>query len=103
MVVVSVMYPGASGESFDHPYYTGTHIPLVRERWGDMGLRGVRLLRGAQGPDGAKPTYAMMALLEFESMDAFQRAAARHGAELFGDIPNFTDAKPVVQFNTDAV
>ena len=102
MVVVSVMYPGASGESFDHAYYTGTHIPLVRERWGGMGLRGIRLLRGTGTPDGAKPSYSMVALLDFESMEAFQGAAARHGAELFGDIPNFTDAKPIVQFNTDA-
>ena len=102
MVVVSVMYPGASGESFDHAYYTGTHIPLVRERWGSMGLRDVRLLRGTGTPDGAKPPYSMVALLEFESMEAFGSAAAQHGAELFGDIPNFTDAKPVVQFNTDA-
>ena len=99
MPVITVMYPGADGATFDHEYYMRTHIPLVRSRWEGMGLRDVRVMRGMAGPDGAAPTYSAMALLDFASMDAFKDAAAKHGAEIFADIPNFTNVKPVVQIN----
>ncbi len=99
MVVVSVMYPASGGEKFDHAYYMAHHMPLVHKRWDSMGLQGAEVLRGMTGPDGAKPAFSTVALLRFTSMDAFKAAADAHGAELFGDIPNFTDAKPTVQFS----
>lgn len=100
MVVVSVLYPASDGEDFNHDYYMTSHIPLVRKRWASMGLHDVEVLRGVPGPDGTKPAFNAMALLRFESLDAFKAAAGAHGAELFGDIPNFTNAKPTVQFNS---
>lgn len=102
MVIIAVMYPAGGGETFDHAYYMGTHIPLVRDRWGSMGLQGVEVLRGTPGPDGAKPTFSTVALLRFASMDAFKKAADAHGAEIFADIPRFTNATPTLQFNETA-
>lgn len=99
MPVISVMYPSADGATFDETYYMQTHMKLVRERWGSMGLRHATVLRGVKGPDGAAPTYSTMALLDFESLEQFKAAAAAHGKEIFADIPNFTTAQPVVQFN----
>ncbi len=99
MVVVSVLYPASGGETFDHAYYMAHHMPLVHKRWESMGLQGAEVLRGMPGPDGAKPAFNTMTLLRFTSMDAFKAATDAHGAELFGDIPNFTNAKPTVQFN----
>lgn len=101
MIVVSVLYPASGGETFDHDYYMRSHIPLVRQRWEGMGLQKVEVLRGMAGPDGGKPAFSTMALLSFTSMDAFKAAADAHGAELFGDIPNFTTAKPTVQVNSN--
>ena len=99
MVVVAVMYPGSGGEKFDHEYYMAKHMPLVHKRWDGMGLQGAEVLRGMPGPGDAKPAFNVMTLLRFASADAFKAASDAHGAELFGDIPNFTDAKPTVQFN----
>ena len=99
MVVVSVLYPAQPGESFDHTYYNATHIPLVKRLWGGLGLRDVQVLRGIDGPDGGKPTWLAIALLTFGSAQEFGAAAAQHGKEIFGDIPNFTRIAPVVQFN----
>lgn len=99
MPVIAVMYPSADGATFDEGYYTQTHIPLVRRHWEAMGLSGVKLMRGVKGPDGSAPTYVMTALLTFGSMDAFAAAAKAHGKEIFADIPNFTNAQPVIQFN----
>lgn len=99
MLTVAVMYPGADGATFDHDYYLAAHIPLVRRLWEPMGLTEVRLLRGAEGPDGTAPTYVMVALLTFRDADSFTAAAGKHGREIFKDIPNFTNAQPVMQYN----
>ena len=99
MPVIAVMYPSAGDARFDESYYMQTHMPLVRRHWEGMGLSDVRIMRGVPGPDGVAPTYMMTALLTFGSMDEFKAAAAKHAKEIFADIPNFTDAKPVVQFN----
>lgn len=94
MLVVSVMYPAGK---FDHGYYGCTHLPLVRERWGGMGLQDIRVLRGTDGPDGAPPAWQLITMMNFDSMDALKQAVGAHGREIFADIPNFTDGTPVVQ------
>ena len=99
MIVVSVMYPGASEGSFDERYYMEKHIPLVRDRWTGLGLKDVQVLRGTGTPDGSPPMYRTIALLTFGSLAEFQAAGKAHGREIFADIPQFTTVQPVVQIN----
>jgi uncharacterized protein (TIGR02118 family) len=99
MILVSVMYPSSSESTFDHDYYLQKHIPLVKERWGSMGLEDVLLVRGVGTPDGSPPPYQVMALLSFRAMEDFQNAAAAHAQEIFDDIPRFTSVQPVVQIS----
>ena len=99
MLVLSVMYPATDGAQFDVGYYMDTHIPLVRRLWSGLGLQELRVLQGHPGPDGAGPAQVMIALLTFASREAFAAAAAQHGGEIFADIANFTDIRPVLQFN----
>lgn len=99
MLVISVFYPATGNATFDFAYYTNSHIPLVQQRWGGMGLQEVQVLKGSAGPDGAGPTYLLVTLLTFQSAEAFGAAAAEHGAEIFADIPHFTNQSPVLQFN----
>jgi len=37
--------------------------------------------------------------LVFSSVKEFEEALAKHGSEIIGDIPNFTDVQPTIQFN----
>lgn len=97
MILVSVMYP--AGPAFDMGYYLSHHMPLVRERWSSMGLHEAKVVKGTGTPDGAAALFQVIALLTFESIEAFGKAAAAHGAEIFGDIPKFTDGQAQVQFN----
>jgi uncharacterized protein (TIGR02118 family) len=99
MLLVSVMYPSKPGSSFDRDYYLQKHMPLVKERWGPMGLENVQVVRGIDIADGRPQPYQVMALLTFRSMADFQAAADAHGQELFGDIPNFSNVQPVVQIS----
>lgn len=96
-MIVSVMYP-ATGKKFDLDYYLNKHVPMVRRLWGPLGLKGAQVLRGTGAPNGGA-TYQLMALLDFGSLAQFQEAAKQHGKEVMGDIANFTDVQPVVQFN----
>jgi uncharacterized protein (TIGR02118 family) len=95
MFAVVVMYPPSS--RFDLDYYLKTHMPLVQSRWGSMGLKHYTVLRGTGGPGGEPRNYQIVAVLNFEREGQFQEAAAQHGAEIMGDIPNFTDAQPTIQ------
>ena len=99
MVLVSVLYPAQPGARFDERYYLDRHIPLVRRHWEGMGLSEVRLLRGTGTPTGEAAPRRVIALLSFASAAALAEAVAAHGAEIFADIPNFTDVTPVVQVN----
>jgi uncharacterized protein (TIGR02118 family) len=94
------MYPASPAATFDFGYYMETHMPLVQRLWRDLGLQDARVLRGGPAPDGAAPIYLVMTLLSFASLEAFKDAAAQHGKEIFADIPNFTSAQPILQFNT---
>jgi uncharacterized protein (TIGR02118 family) len=98
-MIVSVMYQVGPAQKFDLDYYMKTHIPLVSSRWNTMGLKGAQVLRGIGSPSGDAATYHIIALLDFESVDAFKAAGEAHGKEIFADIPNFTDTQPTIQFN----
>ena len=102
MVLVSVMYPIGSGNKFDMDYYLTRHMPLVSERWSPMGLHEAKVIKGVATPDGSAVPYPVIALLTWDSAEAFKTAADTHGEEIFGDIPNFTDVQPAVQINEHA-
>jgi uncharacterized protein (TIGR02118 family) len=99
MLLVSVMFPGGPGASFNQDYYLQRHIPLVKEWWGSMVLEDVRIVRGVGTPDGSSPPYQIIGLLSFRSMQDFQNAAAAHVQDIVVDIPNFTNVQPIVQIN----
>jgi len=99
MVVLSLFYPNQSSGQFDEDYYVNRHVPLVRERWGPMGLTDIRLLRGIGTPDGALAPYRVVALVTFDSAEALSQALDSHRDEIFASIPRYTDIEPVIQIS----
>lgn len=99
MVAVTVLYPQTESSHFDYEYYAAKHLPLVKARWGSMGLEEAEFLRGSAAMDGAAPAFALIATLVFSSQQAMNAALAAHGAEILGDIPNYTDVQPLMQVN----
>jgi uncharacterized protein (TIGR02118 family) len=99
MITLSVLYPRTAGSSFNLDYYLQKHIPLVKERFGHTGLTAVSLLEGTGTLEGGSPHFAMIALLHFGSIDDVRNSIEKHGAEVVGDIPNFTGVQPVLQLN----
>ena len=99
MIKVTVLYPYSAGTKFDMAYYTSKHMPMVKNLCGpacksisaDLGLSG--------GEPGSKPPYIAIGYLTFESVDSFQKAFAPNAAQILGDIPNYTNAQPVLQIS----
>ncbi len=101
MVKISILYPNRAGSRFDMPYYVEKHMPLsIRLLGAHPGFRGVSVERGATGvPPETAPAYVAMCHFEFESAEAFLDAFMPHAQTLQGDIANYTDVEPVIQFN----
>lgn len=101
-VTITVQYPNTPGSKFDMDYYLQTHVPLVKERWLGNGMSEARAVKGVASGDPSVPAlYQVIALLRFDSADAFQNAIGEHGAEIMADIAKFTDVSPVLQISED--
>ena len=97
MIRVSVLYPNRPGVRFDLGYYGGAHMALVRECLGEACL-GIAVDRGVSGAAPGSPApFVAVGHLFFASLEAFQQSFAPHAARIMGDLPNFTDAEPLVQ------
>ena len=99
MIKFSVMYPYAPDARFDHTYYRDKHMPLLKARMGDACLRYTIDKGLAGGAPGAPPTYVGMCHVYADSVDSFQKAFGPHADEILGDIKNYTDIAPVLQFS----
>ncbi len=97
-MIVTVLYPKTERSTFDHSYYMSKHLPLVAARWTPHGLVSTRVMQGT-GSLGGPPAFELMALMEFPSREAFLAAAGTPADEIMGDIKNFTNVEPIVQFN----
>lgn len=99
MIKVSVLYPNRPGVRFDLDYYCATHLPLVRQCLGEACL-AVEVDQGlASDRPGSVAPFVAMGHLLFASVEAFQAAFAPHAERIMGDLPNFTDAVPLVQIS----
>jgi len=96
---LTVLYPAKDGETFNYDYYFNNHHKLVVSRLKPEGLVSCEFDRGVSDPGGGKAPYLAIAYLKFNSADALQKALAKHGAEIVGDIPNYTKIEPIMQVN----
>lgn len=101
MVKISILYPNIKGSKFDFSYYTETHMPLsIKHLSVHPGFKGVSVERGLMGlVAGSEPPYLAMCHFLFTSVEDFVAAFMPHAPLLQGDIVNYTDIEPVVQFN----
>jgi len=100
-VRISILYPNRAGARFDLRYYVETHMPRSIELLSaHPGFRNVSVERGvAGGEPGSQSAYVAICHYGFESVEDFIAAFMPHAAELQGDMRNYTDITPVIQFN----
>lgn len=89
MIKVSVTYPTAEGSTFDHDYYSATHIPMCKSAWSPV---KTEVDKGIDGPNAAAVHFY------FDSMESFQGAFASSGTGgVMADVANYTNIAPVLQ------
>lgn len=98
MIRVSVLYPGGDGKAFDIAYYCEKHIPLVQRLLG-AALKRVSVDFGIGSADGSAAPYMAIGYLEFDSVEAYRVAFGPHAAPIQGDVPNYTNARPIIQIS----
>jgi len=99
MIKVSVMYPNGPEARFDDAYYRERHMPMVKRLMGDTCKYYTVERALAGGTAEANAPYIAMGHLFCDSLDAFQAGFGPHTKEIMGDIPNYTNQKPVVQIS----
>jgi uncharacterized protein (TIGR02118 family) len=101
MYIITIHYPNADGATFDFDYYRTKHLPEVGKAFGPFGLGYASVLKGEESADGSPPAYFITTILSFRDEKGARDALASEGGRaLAADVPNFTTAKPQVQFNT---
>ena len=99
MIRVSVLYPTSGPESFDQDYYFKSHYKLVCDKLKPEGMTSAQFDKGLADGGGGKPPFHAVAHLVFPSIETFQKAMAKHGREIMGDVPNYTKIAPLMQIN----
>ena len=99
MIKVSVLYPNGEGKQFNMDYYSSTHVQLVGKLLGEA-LKGatIELGLGSAAP-GAPPPFLAMGNMYFDTLEDFQTSFGPAAEEIMGDLPNFTNAEPIIQIS----
>ena len=92
---VTVAYPNKADAKFNFDYYMKKHIPFVAGLVG----RSIEVRRGISSATGSPAAFVCVATIPIDSVAAFQAVLAQYGAEIFADIPNYTNIEPIVQFD----
>ena len=101
MIHVQIFYPPSS--RFDMADSCEKHMPMVQARLGEA-CTGFTVDAGlAGGAPGSPPSFAAIGTLHVTSVEALQAALVKHGAEIMGDVPNYTDAQPTLQISQPKV
>lgn len=87
MYRVTILYPTTEGAAFDHDYYLQSHIPMVADRLGSA-CTGWGVDKVISGP------YVAAGYLMVNDLDAFNTKMGEHGAEIIGDVANYTTIAP---------
>ena len=93
-VSVQVLYPTDGNTTFDHDYYAKTHMALVEKHMSGH-IAQATITKGIAGGADTPAPYHAVATMVFA--DAATRDAALDVAgPVLSDIPNFTNATPIV-------
>ncbi len=96
MYRLTVTYAAEDGGKFDFDYYRDVHMPMVMDRVGADAVK-FEVSKGMFAGDGGRPHYTCIGQVYLSSLDGFQKAMEQHGAEIMGDVPNYTNIAPTVQ------
>lgn len=96
---ITVLYPTPQdgNSDFNIEYYIGKHMELVEKAWQAVGIQAWQVIKFTGVLDGSPAPYCVAAIVTFDSLDGARKAiAAEQSVEVIGDVPNFTNLKPLL-------
>ncbi len=87
MLSIHILYPKTDDSTFDMDYYVSTHMPMLADAIGDAckGWGATKVMAG---------DWEAIGWCHVESQEAFDSAMAAKGADIMGDVPNYTNVQP---------
>ena len=98
MIQLNILYPKSENANFDWDYYLNIHMPLSIKLHGTA-LKAITISKGVEGIESAPVSYVAVTNMLFESVDTFIEAFMPHAETLQGDIKNYTNIQPIIQFS----
>lgn len=98
MVQLSILYPKREDATFNWDYYLNTHMPLSLKLQGEA-VQRVTIARGIENIPSTPVAHVAITTFLYDSVDAFMAAFMPHASVLQGDMPNYTNIQPVIQFS----
>jgi uncharacterized protein (TIGR02118 family) len=96
---MTIVYPAGEGIRFDADYYRDHHLRTIMSLYGSSIAR-FELRTVMPAAAGAPPEpHAAAVNIWIGDLAAFDAGNARHGATLVADVPNFTNAMPMIQYD----
>jgi uncharacterized protein (TIGR02118 family) len=96
MIRVSVSYPQATGQRFDHDYYQSQHRQLLIDKLTAHGLQRVEMDRCLADGAGGTPPVVAVAHMVFDTLAGFQQGMAANGKVIMADVAQYTDIRPQI-------
>jgi len=97
MIRISAAYPRIDGKKFNLDYYIKTHLPMVWQEFSPYGLKKIEVDIGVEKPGGGSSPFFAIGYLYFDTLENFQKCYEAVGQEVVGNIPIYTDVKPMIQ------
>jgi uncharacterized protein (TIGR02118 family) len=98
MIRVSAFYENRPDAQFDFDYYTKKHFPMVLDLMKPFGAIRFEVEKPLGSASGYASAYVAVGTIYFNDMAGLQAGLAKHGDQIMGDIPNYTNLTPVLQF-----
>ncbi|MBX2827511.1 MAG: EthD family reductase [Flavobacteriaceae bacterium] len=99
MVKIAIMYPSGEGHTFDMDYYSNKHMPMCAELFGDA-MKHMAIDDGMAGRTPEDPIpYVAVGYFYFDQLSDYENAFGPNSEAILGDIPNYTNIRPVVQIS----
>jgi uncharacterized protein (TIGR02118 family) len=98
MIRVSAFYENRPDAQFDFKYYTTKHFPMVMDLMKPFGAIRFEVEKPLGMASGEASSYVAVGTIYFNDMAGLQAGLAKHGAQIMGDIPNYTNLPAAIQF-----
>lgn len=97
---MTIVYPAGEGLKFDADYYRDKHIPLVKSVYG-KNIERIELRTVTPPPEGRPPVpFAALVNIWFAQPADLSGVTEQDRQKLSEDIARFTNAQPVMQFDS---